>query len=220
MEVPAYEQDYRPYERRKEGDPYRRLGLAKDASFEEVQDARNYLVEQYKWHEPSREAIELAFDDIMQEKLKDRHRLGFRPPKTGRRTDVLGEKRIGVVQRVVDLFDPTVTLRTVVNEGLVFGALALWSLFSSDQSFPLAAAFAYSVYQFQSKRIKRNPDGPFFGGNAIVGAILTTLVNLAVACALMAGVTAVLGPALGTATRQIGACVTVAVVGVMNIVLK
>lgn len=57
-------------------------------------------------------------------------------------------------------------------------------LFSSDQSFPLAAAFAYSVYQFQSKRVKRNPDGPFFGGNAIVGAIFSTLCCLAVACAV------------------------------------
>lgn len=57
-------------------------------------------------------------------------------------------------------------------------------LFSSDQSFPLAGAFAYSVYQFQSKRVKRNPDGPFFGGNAIVGAIFSTLCCLAVACAV------------------------------------
>lgn len=55
-------------------------------------------------------------------------------------------------------------------------------LFSTDQSFPLAGAFAYSVYQFQSKRVKRNPDGPFFGGNAIVGAIFSTLCCLAVAC--------------------------------------
>jgi hypothetical protein len=55
-------------------------------------------------------------------------------------------------------------------------------LFSSDQSFPLAGAFAYSVYQFQSKRVKRDPEGPFLGGNAIVGAILSTLACLAVAC--------------------------------------
>jgi hypothetical protein len=55
-------------------------------------------------------------------------------------------------------------------------------LFSTDQGFPLAAAFAYSVYQFQSKRVKRNPEGPFFGGNAMVGAIFSTLCCLAVAC--------------------------------------
>lgn len=55
-------------------------------------------------------------------------------------------------------------------------------LFSTDQSFPLAGAFAYSVYQFQSKRVKRDPEGPFFGGNAIVGAIFSTLCCLAIAC--------------------------------------
>jgi hypothetical protein len=59
-------------------------------------------------------------------------------------------------------------------------------LFSTDQGFPLAAAFAYSVYQFQSKRVKRNPEGPFFGGNAIVGAIFSTLCCLAVACGVSA----------------------------------
>lgn len=44
---------------------HRLLGLPKDASFEEVQSARNYLFEQYRWHEPSRESIELAFEAIL-----------------------------------------------------------------------------------------------------------------------------------------------------------
>lgn len=44
----------------------RLLGLGRDAGFEEVQDARNYLFETYRWHEPSREAIELAFDTVIQ----------------------------------------------------------------------------------------------------------------------------------------------------------
>jgi ATP-dependent HslUV protease ATP-binding subunit HslU len=39
--------------------------LPKDASFEEVQNARNFLYEQYRWHEPSRESIELAFEAIL-----------------------------------------------------------------------------------------------------------------------------------------------------------
>ena len=40
--------------------------MTQDASYEEVQEARNYLVEQYAGHDPSREAIELALDDILQ----------------------------------------------------------------------------------------------------------------------------------------------------------
>lgn len=58
--------DYRPFPRLNERDVYKRLGVATSATFEEVVDARNYLNEQYKWHEPSREAIELAFDQIIQ----------------------------------------------------------------------------------------------------------------------------------------------------------
>lgn len=44
----------------------RLLGISDQADFEEVVDARNYLVELYKWHEESRESIELAFDTIIQ----------------------------------------------------------------------------------------------------------------------------------------------------------
>ncbi len=58
------------------------------------------------------------------------------------------------------------------------------ALFSADQSFPLAAAFIYSVYQFQQKRLKRNPEGPFFLGNPMAGAITITVINCALACAV------------------------------------
>ena len=40
--------------------------MTREASYEEVQDARNFLCEQYAAHAPSREAIELALDDILQ----------------------------------------------------------------------------------------------------------------------------------------------------------
>jgi hypothetical protein len=68
----------------------------------------------------------------------------------------------------------------------VLHGVAYRVLFSTDQGFPLAAAFAYSVYQFQSKRVKRNPEGPFFGGNAMIGALFSTLCCLAVACGVSA----------------------------------
>ena len=55
-------------------------------------------------------------------------------------------------------------------------------MFSTDQSFPLAGAVAYSVYMYQAKRSKRNPEGPFLGGNPMVGAIITTVFNLGFAC--------------------------------------
>jgi len=79
------------FPRLKERDPYKRLGVTHEASFEEVQDARNFLYDQYRQHEPSKESIELAFDDILQEKMKVRHRFGFRPPQRGKRGEVQGD---------------------------------------------------------------------------------------------------------------------------------
>lgn len=62
----------------------------------------------------------------MQKHLSGRFKFGFQPPRTGRRTDVFGERRITLWQQFMDLFDPTVTTRTIINEGAVFGAFALW----------------------------------------------------------------------------------------------
>lgn len=48
-------------------------------------------VQTYKRHERSREAIELAYDSILQEKMKVRHKYGFQPPRRGRRSDLQGD---------------------------------------------------------------------------------------------------------------------------------
>ncbi|KAF5832701.1 hypothetical protein DUNSADRAFT_11345 [Dunaliella salina] len=218
---PAPEGGFQPFPRTRERNPYKLLGLSKDASFEEVQNARNFLYEQYRWHEPSRESIELAFEAILKETYKARRRFGFRPPRTGRREDIIGDPDVvPLSKKIRNMFDPTVTARTLVNEGAVYIGLALWTLFSSDQSFPLAGAFAYSVYRFQSKRIKANPEGPFFGGNAIVGAVLTTAINIAIACAVMSFISAPLANLLDSSMRQVGGCFVILIAGALAIYLK
>ena len=60
------------FPRVKERDAYRRLGISDEASFEEVQDARNYLVQTYARHTAGVEAIEEAFDRIIKQKLTAR----------------------------------------------------------------------------------------------------------------------------------------------------
>lgn len=153
--------------------------------------------------------------------MNARHKFGFKPPRTGRKKDAIGEPdKPTFGQRFAALFDPTITPTTLVNEGALFGALAMWALFSGDQSFPLAAAVGYSVYSFQSKRIKRNPEGPFFGGSAMLGAIVSTLIALAIGCGLMAATTVLLGPVLGTSTRQVGGAIVALTIGIINVYLK
>lgn len=98
--------------------------------------------------------------------------------------------------------------------------VACRALFSSDQSFPLAFAFAYSVYKYQNKRIKAAPDGPHLGGNPIVGALLTTGINIGIACGLMAVLTAPLQSVLETSMRQVGAFLVIVVAGVLGVYIK
>ena len=54
-----------------------------------------FFLQQYKQHERSREAIEGAFDTILQKKYKLRHKYGFRPPVTGRKSDLAGDEEVG-----------------------------------------------------------------------------------------------------------------------------
>lgn len=53
-----------------------------------------HILQQYKAHERSRESIELAFDAILQKKYKLRNKYGFRPPSTGRKTDIAGDEEV------------------------------------------------------------------------------------------------------------------------------
>lgn len=198
--------------------------MDREASFDEIQDARNFLAERYKWDEPSREAIEGAFDTLLQRHYKQRQQFGFSPPglKGARGAGGGGAAAAApsLLARVKALFDPTVTTRTIINEGAVFGAFALWVLFSSDQSFPLASTFIYSVYQFQQKRVKRDPEGPFLFNNPMFGAVFATLCTLAIGCGVMTLCAAPLATVLGQTARQVGAFVTIAVMGVLGIYLK
>ncbi len=63
---------------------------------------------------------------LMQEKLKVRHKLGFQPIRMGRRGGVIGQMRASWDKKLNDLFDPTITVRTLINEGVVFIMLGLW----------------------------------------------------------------------------------------------
>lgn len=181
---PLPEEPLQIFPRIKERDPYKLLGIGREASFEEVQDARNYLYEQYKQHEPSRESIELAFDSILQSSIKFRHKYGFKPPKTGRRTDAAGDpEKVSIFQRIREAFEPSVSSVTLVNDGSIFVALALWAAWqagSSDPTLPLGAAICFCAWKLYDKRNKRNPDGPYWGNSPIWGALVSTVLALMV----------------------------------------
>ena len=172
------------FPRLRERDSYKRLGVSRDASFEEVQEARNFLYDQYRQHEPSRESIELAFDDILQAKMKARHRFGFQPPKRGKYGEAAGDApRLSIWQQIRSKFEPNVPSTTLVNDGSIFVALGLWAAWqaaSSDPTLPLGAAICFCAWKLYDKRSKRDPDGPHMGGSPIWGALLSTILALVV----------------------------------------
>ena len=52
--------------------PYEKLGVSEDASFDEIQDARNRLLEQHGGEGNDREFIEAAYDAILMDRLRMR----------------------------------------------------------------------------------------------------------------------------------------------------
>ena len=69
----------------------------------------------------------------------------------------------------------------LVNDGSIFlalGAWAAWQAASSDPTLPLGAAISFCAWKLYDKRSKRSPDGPHWGGNAVWGALATTILGL------------------------------------------
>jgi hypothetical protein len=52
--------------------PYEQLGVESDASFDEIQEAKNRLIQQYQGNQPTLEMIEAAYDAIIMERLRMR----------------------------------------------------------------------------------------------------------------------------------------------------
>ena len=61
-----------PFGRLSVRDPFRRLGVSKDATFDEIKEARSYLMDMHGGDERSRESIEGAYDKIVTMKLNQR----------------------------------------------------------------------------------------------------------------------------------------------------
>lgn len=53
-------------------DPYKRLGISREASEDEIQAARNFLIQTYGAHKPSLDSIESAHDKIIMQKFYER----------------------------------------------------------------------------------------------------------------------------------------------------
>ena len=93
--------------------PYEKLGVSEDASFDEIQDVRNRLLEQHGGEGNVREVVEAAYDAILMERLRMRQegkikvpeRIRFpekRVPSSPQTSQTLGQQSPAWLKRSID----------------------------------------------------------------------------------------------------------------------
>lgn len=135
--------------------PYEKLGVTKDATFDEIQDARNHLLKQYGGDPKLLETVEAAYDAILMERLRMRQDGKIKVPEGIRFAERLSQaspketpppakKSAAWLQRLLD----TPSLTDVLLPGCLFLGLSGLSVFygaAGDQVLQLALPVGVGV---------------------------------------------------------------------------
>jgi hypothetical protein len=170
--------------------PYEKLGVSEDASFDEIQDVRNRLLEQHGGDGNIREVIEAAYDAILMERLRMRQegkikvpeRIRFpemRVPSSPQASPSLSRQSPAWLQRSLD--QPT--LMDVLLPGAWYLGLIATSLFypgGSEQVLQLVLVVGVGIGVYFLNR----KEGKF--GRAVLFTLVSLIVGL-IAGGLMAG---------------------------------
>ncbi|KAG6556552.1 hypothetical protein Mapa_001491 [Marchantia paleacea] len=133
-------------------DPFKRLGVSRDASEEEIREARNYLTSQYGGHEKSRESIEAAYDKIIMDSFRDR-----RKTKINLKTSL--KKKLAESPPWVRAFTNRVEVpasQVILQRFALFFLLGVWSVMNpadGGPAFQVAVSLAACIY-FLNDRLK------------------------------------------------------------------
>ncbi|CAL5324308.1 unnamed protein product [Camellia sinensis] len=122
-------------------DPYKRLGISREASEDEIQAARNFLMQRYGGHKPSVDAIESAHDKIIMQKFYER-----KNPKIDIKKKVRVVTQSRVVQAVTSRFR-TPSKNFIIKTSAAFVVLgALTFLFPTEEgpTLQVVGAFIFS----------------------------------------------------------------------------
>lgn len=152
-------------------DPYRRLGISRDASEEEIQAARNFLVNEYAGHQRSIDSIEKAYDQIIMESFRAR-----------RKTKVIPKKKFKEsppwVKNLVKMYDVPST-KVILLRTVFYALLGVWSVFNSADggpSFQVAVSLVGCIY-FVNQRVKSIVKSLLIGfGSLVIGWVFGSLV--------------------------------------------
>lgn len=135
-------------------DPYKRLGISKEASEEEIQAARNFLIQKYAGHKPSVDSIESAHDKIIMKKFYER-----RNPKIDINKKIRAVNQSRFVQAVRGRFRTPSTI-FIIKTSLAFLLLGVLTvLFPTEEGPTLQVAISlfvttYFVYDRLKSRIR------------------------------------------------------------------
>ncbi|MQL80523.1 hypothetical protein Taro_012959 [Colocasia esculenta] len=135
-------------------DPYKRLGISREASQEEIQAARNFLINKYAGHQPSVDAIESAHDKIILQSLMERKR-----PKINVGKKVREIKQSRVVKTITSRFQSP-SRNFIIKTTVAFVALGVLTiLFPTEEGPTLQVAISllasmYFIHERLQSRIR------------------------------------------------------------------
>lgn len=131
-------------------DPYKRLGISREASEEEIQAARNFLVQKYAGHKPSIDAIESAHDKIIMQKFYER-----RNPKIDIKKKVREVRQSLVMQAVMSRFQ-TPSTKIIIKTSVAFLVIGILTvLFPTEEGPTLQVAISLiATMYFIHERLK------------------------------------------------------------------
>ncbi|XP_066352901.1 protein CHAPERONE-LIKE PROTEIN OF POR1, chloroplastic-like [Miscanthus floridulus] len=178
--VGSYGSGHTPvFPRQQSWDPYKLLGVDHDASEEEVQSARNFLLKQYAGYEESEEAIEGAYDKIIMNSYSHRKKSNINL-KSKLKKQV--EESPSWLKALLGYFEVP-SLEIILRRFAFFAFFAGWSIATSAETgptFQLALSLVSCIYFLNEKmknlvRASTTGLGVFVGG-WILGSFLVPVI--------------------------------------------
>ncbi|KAH9625983.1 hypothetical protein KSS87_008662 [Heliosperma pusillum] len=120
-------------------DPYKRLGISSEASEEEIQAARNFLLQRYAGHQPSVDAIEAAHNKIIMQQFHERRR-----PKLHIKKKVRDLTQSRYVQAVMNRFRNPADAKFIVKTAIAFLVLGVLTVLFPTEEGPTLQG--WSIY--------------------------------------------------------------------------
>lgn len=158
-------------------DPYKRLGISREASEDEIQAARKFLINQYGGHKPSVDAIESAHDKIIMQKFYDR-----KNPKIDFKKKAREMKQSRFMQFFISRFQ-TPSTNVIIKSAIAFLVLgALTFLFPTEEGPTLQVAISLiATIYFLHDRLKSKLWAFLYGvGSFIFAWLLGTFLMVSV----------------------------------------